>query len=523
MFANIFVDVFNQNIKRILWTSTKYMACPASTAAVLHKNIDKDARIIFSSAIEAVLPHKMISKHVKFSSKDSLLTVDNVSYKVEQNVYIVGFGKAVCGMACTLNEILHGHIVKGILSIPVGIQQALKDTGKKSLIPDNPRILLCEGAANNLPDNDAYQTTLKIQQLVTSLQKTDILFVLISGGGSALLTNPCPPITIEEETKLTKLLSDNGVTINQLNQVRQNVEILKGGGLARITNANQIISLILSDVIGDKLDKIASGPTVFVPQAPQECLTLFESLKIKTQVPPSVLSVLEAKKLQQNLSTVHERSGKVSNIIVGSNRDATQAAFACANQKGYSSFILTTQLEGEARDLGTIFGKLAELICNKFVGSENCSMEKFPQFFSEKRFDLENFIKAASANQKPICVICGGETTVTVKGNGKGGRNQEMALSTALWLNEEFPVNLKELFHVHFLSAGTDGQDGPTDVAGCSVSSHLVMDSSARSHLENNDTYNYFLSFLDSQCFVKTGLTATNVMDIQLLIIDQLK
>lgn len=131
MFANIFVDVFNQNIKRILWTSAKYMACPASTAAVLHKNIDKDARIIFSSAIEAVLPNKMISKHVTFSSKDSLLTVDNVSYKVEQNVYIVGFGKAVCGMACTLNEILHGHIVKGILSIPVGIQQTLIDAGKK--------------------------------------------------------------------------------------------------------------------------------------------------------------------------------------------------------------------------------------------------------------------------------------------------------------------------------------------------------------------------------------------------------
>ena len=279
-------------------------------------------------------------------------------------------------------------------------------------------------------------------------------------------------------------------------------------------------------MIGDPLDKIASGPTVLVPHSPQECLELFESLKIKNQVPPSVLSVLETKKLQQNLPCNREGSKRVSNVIVGSNKDATQAAFACASQKGYLSFILTTQLEGEARDIGTVFAKLAESICKMYVGCENSFMkdlERFPKIFSEKLFQLENLVKEASSNKKPICVICGGETTVTVKGNGKGGRNQEMVLATALWLNKEFPMNLKELFHIQFLSAGTDGQDGPTDVAGCSVSSHLVMDGSAKDHLENNDTYNYFHSFLNGQCFLKTGLTATNVMDIQLLIIDQLK
>ena len=132
MFTNLFIPVFNESIRKIsLWLPTKYMACSASTSVVFHRNLDKDARFIFSSAIEAVLPHKMVSKHVKFSPKDNLITVDNVSYKVEQNVYVVGFGKAVCGMASSLNEILHEHIVKGILSIPVGIQQALKDAGKK--------------------------------------------------------------------------------------------------------------------------------------------------------------------------------------------------------------------------------------------------------------------------------------------------------------------------------------------------------------------------------------------------------
>lgn len=526
MFSNLFVPVFNQSIKRL---PIRQMVYEASTSTSAHRDLDKDARSIFSSAISAVLPDKMISKHVKFSPEDNVVTVDKESYKVRQNVYIVGFGKAVCGMACKLNKILHEHIVKGILSIPAGMQQALKDAGKISLLPDNPRILLCEGATNNLPDNEAHQTAVKIKQLVISLKKTDILFVLISGGGSSLLPMPCPPVTIEEESQLIRLLANNGATINQLNQVRQNVETLKGGGLARMAYADQVISLILSDVIGDPLDKIASGPTVLVPESPQKCLELFESLKIKNQVPPSVLSVLQSKLKAlppSDLPTEFKRSQKVSNVIVGCNRNATDAAFACASQKGYTPFVLTTQLEGEAREIGIIFAKLAETMCKNYLDPEKHSMkdlERFPKYFSDERVNLENLVNESKSNQKPICLICGGETTVTVRGNGKGGRNQEMVLAAALWLNEEFPNELKNLFSVQFLSAGTDGQDGPTDVAGCSVSSNMVMDGSARHHLTNNDAFNYFLSFLDGQCFVKTGLTATNVMDIQLLIINRIK
>ncbi|XP_052822778.1 glycerate kinase [Octopus bimaculoides] len=484
---------------------------------------------IFNSAIEAVLPDRMIQKHVVFSEKDNLLTVAEKSFKVNKNVYIIGFGKAVCGMAAAVDVLLEKNIVKGILSIPFGMQQTLKNSGKSSLLPTSSQILLYEGAANNVPDENAHATALKIQELVCALQSSDILIVLISGGGSALLPTPCLPITLEDEIILTKLMSSHGATITQLNTIRQNIEHLKGGGLAHLAYPAQVISLILSDVIGDPLDKIASGPTVSQTSEPQDCLKIFDHLNISHKVPKSVFEVLHEKQLEyeKNRSNFERmNASKVFNFIIGSNSIAVERARMKAEELGYQSIVLSTYLEGEARDVGCHFVNLAISVCNQYINKfmvKKLNEYDFPEFSNSKLDELKMLIKSAASNSNPICILCGGETTVTMKGNGKGGRNQEMALSVAVMLQEIFTNDLKKEFIVEFLSAGTDGQDGPTDVAGAMVSSEMVVESSAKDFLNNNDSYNFFKSYLNGQHFVWTGLTATNVMDIQLLIIKRKK
>ncbi|GAB1598179.1 glycerate kinase-like [Argonauta hians] len=476
---------------------------------------------IFHSAIDAVLPDKMIQKHVAFSKKDGLLKINKQTFKVNKNVYLVGFGKAVCGMAAAINGILKDNIVKGILSIPTGMQQNLKYAGKCSLLPTSSQILIYEGAKDNIPDSKSHAAALMIQQLVISLQSSDILIVLISGGGSALLPSPCLPITLEEEIAVTKLMSLNGATITQLNTVRQNIESLKGGGLAHLAYPAQVISLILSDIIDDKIDKIASGPTVLQDSQPQDCLEIFDHLNISHQIPESVFEVLQEEQLKfvENIDNLEKMlASRVFNFLIGSNKIAVESARMKAEELGYQSIVLLTNLAGEAKDIGEQFVNLAVKVCNQYNGL-NLNKNTFPEFSHDKFDELKALISSAASNKNPICILSGGETTVTVKGNGKGGRNQEMALNVAIMLQKIFPPDLKKEFVVDFLSAGTDGQDGPTDVAGAIVSSEIEIASSAEDYLNDNDSYNFFKSYLNGQCFVKTGLTATNVMDIQLLII----
>lgn len=258
---------------------------------------------------------------------------------------------------------------------------------------------------------------------------------------------------------------------------------------------------------------------------PRDCLKIFDRLSISHKVPESVFEVLQQKQseYEKNRSNFERLNhSKVFNFIIGSNSIAVECARKKAEELGYQSIVLSTSLEGEARDIGCHFVNLAVSVCNQYVNktlTKKFNENDFPEFSNSKLDELKMLIKSAASNSNPICILCGGETTVTLKGNGKGGRNQEMALSVAVMLQEIFTNDLKEEFLVEFLSAGTDGQDGPTDVAGAMVSSEMVVESFAKDYLNNNDSYNFFKSYSDGQCFVWTGLTATNVMDIQLLVI----
>ncbi|XP_048257767.1 glycerate kinase-like [Haliotis rufescens] len=255
--------------------------------------MEGDARQIFQAAVESVMPRPMLEREVTYRKETRTLCVGGKEYQLQKNVFVVGFGKAVSGMARVVEEMLGDHIVKGIISIPMGATEQFKQL--KKYLPN--ALSLYEGAKDNLPDEDSLKAAEEIHKLVSALGKDDILIVLITGGGSALLPTPCPPITLEEERQLTCLLSEKGATIQELNLVRSNIEVLKGGGLALKARPASVISLILSDVIGDPLEFIASGPTSVSTTNASQCKHLFNRFGITDQVPESVFEYLEVKKM----------------------------------------------------------------------------------------------------------------------------------------------------------------------------------------------------------------------------------
>ncbi|XP_052284233.1 glycerate kinase-like [Dreissena polymorpha] len=512
--------------------------------------IRRDACDIFTAAVASVYPPQMVKNAIKVSPDGNQLTVDGHNYALKQNVYVVGFGKAVSGMAAALDQLIGKHIVDGIISIPYGTFELFTSIGKSDLcVKPDSKIRVFQGARYNMPDEDSHKAATAIHELAKSLTEKHILIVLISGGGSSLLPSPIPPVTLDEAIKMTRVISEVGGSIGELNILRQNVEVLKGGGLAMVARPAQVLSLILSDVIEDKLEIISSGPTTPLLSSARQCLQILERLNVKDKVPRSVVELLmrsaSDKKSQQEGQQQHNLSYEsqwkhVQNVIIGSNTIATEAARNQASRHGYVPVVLTNTLQGEASRVAGMFVMLAKYI---MLSYGNMAPDKGKGQLVEaelelikdglKKSDLQRVIAAVSQAQNShsgLCVICGGETTVMVKGSGKGGRNQEMALTFSLGLKNmiegtaSHPTHKQfSSFHVEFLSAGTDGQDGPTDAAGAVVNKRLVqfanghgLDASA--FLKNNDSYTFFKSLKDDS-LLETGLTGTNVMDIQLLII----
>ncbi|XP_048743573.1 glycerate kinase-like isoform X2 [Ostrea edulis] len=525
--------------------------CIRRTGAVLYNHTmsseqHQEIRDIFNTAVSSVLPSEMIGRALTFDN--NCLHVGGREYTLDNNVYVVGFGKAVAGMARAVEDQLQDHIIDGILSVPYGLGKSLKELGKMDLwLKEKTRLKVMEGAKGNLPDSDAQVAALAIKDLVTKLTDRHILIVLISGGGSSLLPLPCPPITLEEEVTLTKMMSQNGATINDLNTIRKHIEQLKGGGLAKAAHPAQVISLILSDVVGDKMDIIASAPTVFDVSSPQMCIDIFKELKVQKQVPASISEYLFKKsvefakmpslrKPEVGYTTPWSKFQHVKNVIVGNNTMATQAAKTRADELGLLSFVMSVSLEGEARRVGELYVDIAQYIalvynykpsydggCISLVQLEL----KLTQFGFEKKTlnELNSLSRKARNSRKGVCVIGGGETVVKVKGQGKGGRNQEMVLAFGISLeNARAQEEKLNIFSIEFMSGGTDGQDGPTDAAGAIADESLMQKCAqegleAANFLENNDSYTLFTDLCDGAYIVKTGLTGTNVMDIQTLIV----
>jgi glycerate 2-kinase len=402
-----------------------------------------------------------------------------------EHLYVIGFGKGLLPMVRAITDRL-GHLVSG----GVAITKYGHDNGAGTARAG----LRVYEAGHPLPDENGLRATAELIGLAQAFDDRTLVVCLISGGGSALLVQPYGAITLEEKQKVTDLLLKAGADIHEMNVVRKHISSVKGGRLAEMIYPARIKSLILSDVIGDRPDVIASGPTSPDGSTYSEALAVLEKYGLADKVPGAVLDVLHGGGCGLIPETPKEGNplfGKVENIIVGSNRQAVEAARVQAQMLGFDTTVLSTELQGEARQAA---GWLAErAIATKKLASREKGI------------------------RKPVCLISGGETTVTVTGAGTGGRNMELALAFALDVQGEEGIYL--------LSAGTDGSDGPTDAAGAIVDGHTTAGSRAlgmdpERYLADNDSYNFFKK--TDGLFI-TGPTGTNVMDVQIILVGKLR
>lgn len=342
--------------------------------------------------------------------------------------------------------------------------------------------------ARQLPDNrptaEGVEGSKKILEIAQSLTSDDLLIVLISGGGSALLPLPVDGVTLDEKLAVTKLLQESGATINDMNCVRKHLSKIKGGRLARATKA-RVVTLIVSDVIGNPLDVIASGPTAADPTTFQEAAAVLRRFHLLDRVPRSVVDHLHAGEAGKIEETPKALDARVTNVVIGTNETARRAAISRAASLGYA----------------TVYGGLVE-------GDTRPAALGFAQYLMNSNDRVV----------KRTCVVSDGETTVTLPpGHGKGGRNQEFALAV---LNE---LGADGLSGVCVLCGGTDGEDGPTDAAGAFVDEELARAAVAKGldpadFLRRHDAYNFFAPLGG---LVKTGPTNTNVMDLRVVLIDR--
>ncbi|XP_009567689.2 glycerate kinase isoform X2 [Cuculus canorus] len=516
--------------------SAPYEADRLILAILFSMSLREHALSLFRCAVGTVQPAPMLKRAMKLQGDGCpQLLVKDQAFPVKRGLYLVGFGKAVLGMAAAAEEILGDHLVRGIINVPLGIRKSVQRAGmQEMLLKPHSKIQVIEGAKNNLPDPEALKGAVAIQELAEGLTADDLLLVLISGGGSALLPAPIPPILLEEKERLTKMLASRGAAIQELNIVRKSLSLLKGGGLAQLAYPAQVVSLILSDVIGDPLDIIASGPTAASSHSVQDCLQILTKYNLLHSLPKSVETVLSSSPAKP---TALKDYSHVCNIIIGSNMLALDEAKCQAEGLGYTTLILSTAISGEVGRVATLYCQLIQLVCLGFAGPGEGPLGdevrgNLLQLAAELEIpclNLPEFLQSLRGlePERPVCILAGGETTVQLKGTGKGGRNQELALRIGLGLHRaramEVTGSLRRC-EIIFLSGGTDGQDGPTEAAGAFCSPELVDEAlqeglNVEAVLSNNDSYTFFSQFQGGHHLLVTGLTGTNVMDIQVILI----
>lgn len=471
-------------------------------------------RLVFKHIVDSVKPRKLLQSQLKLENNQ--LKIGPNSFTLAKNCYVVGFGKAVFDMALEVDSILGNHIQKGILSIPEGSTDL-----HKPCCLDEKVFKIFHGAKNNIPDENSHQAAQDILELAKSLTVNDIMLVLISGGGSALLTYPSPPVTLEEKIAVTKLLSCAGATINEMNTVRKQLSQIKGGKLAEAAYPCQIISLILSDVIGDDLGTIASGPTVDNEDTSGLGLRILEKYNLSSKVSSNVNTALNNFR-NEHKTEVFQNSHV---YIIGNNNKALASGNEYLKSKNKCSLILTSDLQGFVVCVADTLFSLTENIC--LFWQNKIDRNKFAQEIENldgltiSKETVESLIAALSSNDE-IFLLLGGETTVYVTGKGKGGRNMELALRYSEKIQNLIENYGVRNFEITFLSGGTDGIDGPTDSAG--AISYQGQFSTAQDQgfnvseiLSNNDSYTFFEKFNNGEDLITIGHTGTNVMDIIIL------
>jgi hydroxypyruvate reductase len=434
----------------------------------------RHAKEIFTAGLTAVAPDVAVKRI--FSLENGLLSVDQQVYDLDKftKILVIGAGKGSALMAKAVESIVGERITAGCVSVKYGYTTELK------------RIEICE-AGHPLPDQNGLANARRIFKLVSSADADTLVLCLISGGGSALLPLPAKGISLSDKQKTTELLLTCGATIHEINTIRKHVSAIKGGRLAKAAYPATLISLVLSDVIGDDLESIASGPCVADSTKYADCCMILEKYAIESKIPQSILRHITSGQNGHSAETPKPDDVcflNTQNTIVANNRIALLRAKKAAEQLGYHVLLFPRLLEGEA----------------SVVAADHIAYIKDIQL-------------NRSSHNRPVCLLSGGETTVTITGAGKGGRNQEFALAAAL--------ELAEIKNITLLSAGTDGSDGPTDAAGAFVDETTVFRAQDRGldpqkYLDNNDSYNFFSALGD---LYKIGPTNTNVMDLQIALI----
>lgn len=430
-------------------------------------------RDIFRAAVKAVSPSEIIRRRVKL--RGNALYVDERSFPLKRDVYLVGFGKAVMGMAVELERVLGDALKRGIVSVPSVSWNAMWASEDKSSFPrlHNSKIDYREGGVNNQPDGRSLDTTHDIIDLVEKLTETDTLIVLVSGGGSTLLYMPRPVLDQEDKLELCKRLQNAGANITELNTVRQKLSLVKGGGLARIAYPASIITLILSDIVGDPVDLIASGPTVYSPRAPEHVVAILKKYNLYQPLEGDLKRVITSKETfnDRPLLNPAKQFKHVTNIILGNNKMALEAASLEALRKKLTPIILRNDITGNVQNVSSAYAHITSLIClvllNELEREEFYDRVRSMPILPLSIDKVDEIFHYIIGSLGGILLIGGGEPTVVVTGRGKGGRNQELTLRFSLdWLAKIKSYPQLAEYDVIMLSAGTDGQDGPTDAAG---------------------------------------------------------
>ena len=436
---------------------------------------------IFNAALAAVDPYLAVTRSITF--ENTCLHAAGAAYELDtfDRVLVVGAGKATARMALAIEDALGDRITEGLIVVKEGHTAPLK-------------IITQVEAAHPIPNEAGVEGTKRIVELVRAANEKTLVICLLSGGASALLVAPMNGLTLNDKQEVTSLLLKTGASIEELNAVRKHLSAVKGGRFAKAACPAQVVTMVLSDVIGDRLDVIASGPTTRDSTTFAEAIAVIEKYGLTKKIPMRVLSFLERGVKGQEPETVKSGDSclhKTKSVIIGGITQALSAANEKARQLGFAPEVITGELQGESRDAA--------------------------HFLATAALRAHEALRPGERR----CLLSGGETTVTVKGPGKGGRNQELALA--------FALKIEGLTGVSLLSAGTDGTDGPTDAAGA------IVDGSTASHaralgidpvrcLDYNDSYLFFQRFdalSGNKSHVITGPTGTNVMDLQIMLLEK--
>ena len=434
----------------------------------------KDAMDIFQSGLISADPAIAIQRHLKLCK--NILTIGDSTFDLDafEEILVIGAGKAGAAMAKELENILGSKISRGSVNVKYDHIASLKT------------IELVE-AGHPIPDENGEIGAKKLFEMAKNANEKTLIFCLISGGGSALSPLPFDGISLAQKQDTTKILLSCGARIHEINTIRKHLSFIKGGGLAKAAYPATIISLILSDVVGDDLDIIASGLTVPDSGTFKDCEEIIASYGIASKLPRNVLNHINKGcngQIPETPKPDDPYFKKAHNLIIGNNFNTLIAARAKAESLGYNTIILSSLIEGETRDIAKMHAAIAK-----------------------------ETLKTGNPISLPGCIISGGETIVTMEDHGLGGRNQEFVLASAIEIAGEK--------NVVALSLGTDGTDGPTDAAGAIADGDTLkrardLKISAKKYLTAHDSYHFF-KLLDD--LIITGPTHTNVMDLRIFLI----